>query len=153
MRRLELACLAGVALATVGFCLLGWLAYDYSTVVLRLPVMVTAAMLVLISARAVALLRGPAPGVEAVAAPHSQPELKDGWVKAVLWLLAVLPAVVLLGYPLGLGLYVLAFVRLHGHGWRTAVAVGAAISGLSYLGFALLLSVPLPLVPLWMAET
>ncbi|HIC80144.1 MAG TPA: hypothetical protein EYP07_04160, partial [Kiloniellaceae bacterium] len=78
MRRLELASLAAIALTTVGLCLLGWLAYGYSPVVLRLPVLVTAALLVVVAVRAVALLHRPAPGAPAAAAPHSQPAFKDG---------------------------------------------------------------------------
>jgi len=65
----------------------------------------------------------------------------------MLWLVAIAPMVLLLGYLVGLPLYVLVYLKAHGQGWRLSGLLSLATLAVVYLGFVKLLGVPLPLLP------
>lgn len=68
-------------------------------------------------------------------------------LRGSLWVLGALPTVYLLGYVIGLPLYILAAVKLRGHGWVTSLATSAGGLAVVYFGFVVGLGVPLPLFP------
>jgi hypothetical protein len=68
-------------------------------------------------------------------------------LRAMLGLLAAVPLVWLLGFVVGLPLYVGAYVRWRGGAWRAAL-IGAGIALAAALGFIELLGMPQPHGPL-----
>lgn len=63
---------------------------------------------------------------------------------------AVMPLVMLLGFPAGLALYLAAYLRWRGESWVVSLGCGAGSVVLCYGVFVKLLAVPLPLGPLWL---
>ena len=153
MKRLEIVSLCAIALIVTGLVLIGWLHYEYSPTVMRMPTLLVLVMLALIVLRLAILSReyrlSSGPGDGAGPTSPAAVDFRYSWINAATWLLAVLPFVQLLGFPLGLGAYAMAFTKVRGQGWRTATALGLGMALLAYLGFVELLSVPLPVVPFW----
>ena len=156
MSRLEMVSLIIVAASMAGLCALGWLYYDYSKLVLRFPLIVAGTMFVVISTRLIALLRASetTKRAEPVATDNDVVEagFKHGWGHASLWLVAVLPSVALLGYPLGLAAYALVYTKSHDRSWRMAFALAAGIFAVAYFVFVKALLVPLPVLPFWLED-
>ena len=67
---------------------------------------------------------------------------------SMMWVVAIVPMVFLLGYPMGLALYVFVYLKSHGQGWLTSGLLALGTLAVVYLGFARLLGVPLPALPL-----
>ena len=154
MRRLEIITLLLTAGSMVGLCALGLFHYDYSKIVLRFPLLLTGMMLLVIAVRCVVLLR-PKEGLilsrEGAGSAHkAEVVFERGWTGAAVRLLAVLPLVMILGYPLGLASYAFLYIKGHGKSWTTAAGLALGILALTYVGFVKLLSVPLPVLPAWL---
>ncbi len=153
MKRLEITSLCAIALVMSGLTLIGWFHYEYSLTVMRMPTLLVVVMVVLIVLRLAILSRahGLSPAFGESARPPSPATVgyRYSWTNAAMRLLAVLPFVQLLGFPLGLGAFAMAFTKARGLGWRTATTLGLGMTLLAYLGFVELLSVPLPVVPFW----
>lgn len=63
---------------------------------------------------------------------------------AAAWILGFFAAIVLLGFPVAVPLYVLLYLKLHGEGWLLSVAMTAAVWAVFYGLFDLLLHLPFP---------
>lgn len=62
---------------------------------------------------------------------------------------AVLPLVMLLGFPAGLAVYLAGYLRWRGESWVMSLGCAAGSVALGYGVFVKLLAVPLPLGPWW----
>lgn len=60
------------------------------------------------------------------------------------WILGFFAAIVLLGFPVAVPLYVLLYLKLHGEGWLLSIAMTAAVWAVFYGLFDLLLHLPFP---------
>ena len=65
----------------------------------------------------------------------------------MMWVLAIVPFVFLLGYVIGLPLYVFAYLKVHGQGWLLSGALSLGTLAVVYLGFVKILGVLLPVLP------
>jgi Tripartite tricarboxylate transporter TctB family len=146
----ERAVTIGIVLAVAALLVDAVWIEQYRWVLLRFPLFIGVAAIVFALAH---LARGarsngapmePAP--QAAAAP-ARPNAARIWI-GIGWMAAVLPAILILGYPIGLTLYVGAYLATHGAGWRLAVASAAGTLVVTYYVFGVLLAVPLPLLPL-----
>ncbi|MYZ49963.1 tripartite tricarboxylate transporter TctB family protein, partial [Propylenella binzhouense] len=90
-----------------------------------------------------------APDAEGAPAEPPAPSLRRdlGGIAQVLLLIPVLWG---LGFLAGLPLYVIGIVRYHGHGWGIALALAAGTLATAYLLFWQVLSIPLPMLPLFL---
>ena len=59
-----------------------------------------------------------------------------------------MPVVFILGYVIGLPLYVFAYLKVHGQGWRLSGVLSLGTLALVYLGFVKLLGILLPVLPI-----
>ncbi|MGH8670364.1 MAG: tripartite tricarboxylate transporter TctB family protein [Burkholderiales bacterium] len=60
------------------------------------------------------------------------------------WILGFLAAIVLLGFPIAVPLFMLLYLRLQGEGWVLTLAMSAAVWGIFYGLFDRLLHLPFP---------
>jgi len=148
MRSAETAFLLALAAFLTGFCALGLFYYDYSTALMRFPLLAAGGTLVVVIVQVVALRRGTAPAQRG-ATPASAPARGGRPVRDGLLLLSILPLVFLLGFPAGLAVYLLGVLRCAGESWRLSLAAAAASLGVSYGIFVQAMGVPLPLLPFW----
>lgn len=65
-------------------------------------------------------------------------------LRAVGWILGFLAAIVLLGFPIAVPLFMLLYLRLQGEGWVLTVVMSAAVWGIFYGLFDRLLHLPFP---------
>jgi len=142
----EVAFLAVLAAFLAGFCLLGRFHYGYSAGLMLFPALVAGASLAVIGLQLAILARARSDGAAARALPPKPPAPA---LIRLLWLVAILPFVALLGYPAGLALYLLCALRQAGEGWTVALAVAAGSLAVTLGLFVALLGVPLPVHPFW----
>ena len=149
-RRLELVFLLTVAAFLVGFCLLGLFHYRYSDTLMRFPLLAAGATLVVVVVHLLGLRKAAPPEL----APASDSADLEGrhagaaWGR-LLWLFAIVPLVFVFGFPAGLALYLICFLKSVGEGWRLSLAVAGASLLLSYGLFIRVLGVSLPQLPVW----
>ncbi len=141
----------GFTLLVMGFILgflgLGVYAYEYRSAVLGFPLAVGLVTCLLCLGDLLKGRRRPAAARAGAATAPTPPTLAE-LGRGTAWVVAVLPLVAVLGYAIGLPLYVLIFLRAHGQGWRLSGLLSLATLAVVYLGFAKLLGVPLPLPPM-----
>lgn len=142
----EIAFLAVLAAFLAGFCLLGRLHYGYSASLMLFPALVAGATLAVVGLQIAILARRRQAGAAERALP---PKPLAPPLVRLLWLVAVLPFIALLGYPAGLALYLLCALRQAGEGWAVAAAVAAGSLAVTLGLFVTLLGVPLPVHPFW----
>ena len=65
----------------------------------------------------------------------------------VTWIVSIVPVVFLLGYVIGLPLYVFAYLKARGRGWRLSGALSLGTLAVVYLGFVKTLGVLIPVLP------
>lgn len=152
MRKAEAAFLCTLAGFLAGFCALGLFYYAYPLALLRFPLLAAAGTLVVVALQLL-LLRGSA-SADAALMPKGAgvPRPGDGQpavVKEALWLMSILPLVFLLGFPAGLAVYLLCYLKHAGETWVLAGSMGLASLALSYGLFMKVIGVALPFLPVW----
>lgn len=150
LRDSELLFPAGIALCILAMLLLDLLIYRHGLRVLGFPAALGVATAGLCCFRLWQRWRERGPAVAASAAEAAEPgaALPPGSVlKAMLGLAAAVPLVWLLGFVIGLPLYVGVYVKWRGAGWWTALLC-AGIALAAAVGFIELLGMPQPHGPL-----
>jgi len=138
-------------LFTLAFLLLGRFYWHYRPTVIMFPEL--AGTLTIITA-AWLLIRSCLVPVTVLAeegepiSPGDNP--RAGLGRRLAWLAGVFPLVYVFGILIGLLLFGLAYTTYHRLSWIQRLIVLAVIFGFVYVGFYLLLGVPLPIRPLWM---
>lgn len=146
---LFLALLAGMVTA---LCLHGWLAEGYGPTVLLPPAGIALVLVLLAALRAwLTLAEGTNDGNGQAALQRRYWQELRGSAKGLLWCMAVLPLLLLLGYPLGLALAAAAYARAHGAGWPAALLAGGFAFAVCWGLAGRLLGVPIALLPGWLA--
>jgi hypothetical protein len=135
-----------ILLFAAGFVAEGAFVEELRWINLRFPLLIGAAIVSLCSIEHLLMRREATAGPER---PKEAPRTREA-VRGMLIVLGALPTIWTLGYAAGLPLYVLTVLRLHGHGWGLSAAVAAGGFAITYLGFAQLLRVPLPILPEWL---
>jgi hypothetical protein len=153
MRHAELAFLCLLAVFVIGFLTLGLFHYGYSFALLRFPLLAGGAVGVLVAAQ-IFVLRRSEPAETAEAVGPGLTERFTGPARAatllrICWLFSIVPLVFLCGYPWGLAIYLLCFLRSTRASWTLALAMAAASLLLSFGLFIEVLGVSLPVTPLW----
>ena len=69
------------------------------------------------------------------------------FVRTALWLLAILPAIWLLGYLIGIPVYLMIYFRAHGQSWGLSLILSGAAMAVTYFVFMRFLGVNLPVMP------
>ena len=64
------------------------------------------------------------------------------------WIVSIFVLVYLLGFTVGISLYVLAYYRSHGGRWWASITLGAVMAAVVYFGFAVGLEIKFPIPPL-----
>jgi hypothetical protein len=151
MRSVEIAFLLLLAGFLAAICATGHFHYGYSAALMLFPLLAAGATLCIVAIQLIVLTRSPDTAGDAMADRAQAPHTAVGagaWARLAA-LFAVVPFVLLAGYPAGFALYLLVVLRRAGEGW--AVSGGLAVASLvvSYGLFARLLGVPLPLAPWW----
>ena len=140
-----------VMLFILGFLGLGVYHYEYKWPVLRFPLLVGLVACLLCVGKLVKGRRGAEAGSAiGVPAEGAGPEMRLSFSQAwpgMMWVLAIVPIVFLLGYVIGLPLYVFAYLKAHGQGWFLSGVLSLGTLAVVYLGFVKLLGVPLPVLP------
>lgn len=155
MRGLESAFLLAVAIFLVGFCCLGLFYYGYSAALMRFPLLAAGSTLAVVAVQLLSLRRAAAPAAaEQEAGPPRRGTLwaavAEGpafWWK-LLGLFSILPLILLFGYPIGLAIFLVFYLKFERTSWALALGVAAASLLLSYGLFIKLLGVSLPSLPL-----
>ena len=90
--------------------------------------------------------------VKGKAAPETQPEQTDDEIslKALGWLFALAPFLYGLGFVFGPAAYLLACLWANGVSWRLSIPIAAASLLVTWGLFIKLMSVLLPVAPLWL---
>lgn len=146
MKTLEIA-FAAALLAFVAFIIgAGVFIYDYPMNVMRFPYFVGAFLLAMGGWRLWGALKGQRLEEEVEEAPTT--ESVGEFARTALWLLSILPAVWILGYPAGITLYLLVYFLAHGQGWLTSVILSLAALAVTYFVFIVFLRVNLPVWPI-----
>ena len=158
MRRLEIifpALLIAFVLFVVGA---GVFYYEYSFTVMRFPYVAGGLLILLAGGRIRVALSAPSlpPGgagnhdeeLAATAIPPPPEESAREILVTSLWLLGILPAVWICGYPAGIPLYLLVYFRGHGERWTISIILSLVALAVTYLVFIVLLKVRLPVLPL-----
>ena len=139
-------------LFVLGFLGLGAFYYEYEWIVLRFPLLVGLVACVLCVGNLVKGLRDSKtvgdPGKVAESGTGPAPRTFRQVLPAMMWVVAVVPVVFLLGYAIGLPLYVFAYLKTHGHGWRLSCVLSLGTLAVVYLGFVKALGVLLPVLPI-----
>lgn len=150
MKTLEIA-FAAVLVAFVAFIIgAGVFFYHYPMNVMRFPYLVGTFLLGMAGWRLWGAIRGVRlEGEREEEAPTT--ESVGEFTRTALWLLLILPAVWILGYPVGITVYLLVYFLAHGQGWPTAVVLSLAGLAVTYFVFIELLRVNLPVWPVGMA--
>ncbi|MEQ9811932.1 MAG: hypothetical protein RLO50_04065 [Azospirillaceae bacterium] len=165
-RSAEFAFLIGIVVVLGFFLILGAWYYAYNWSVFAFPLVLGLLAIALAGMRMVKMLGAPAAedeadtdGTEApaqspvqspVQSPIAAPALFEGAAWAQLgWLIAMLIVSYLLGFLAGPALVVAAYLKVHRFGWLAIVLMIAGTLAITYLGFTVVLQVPLPLEPFW----
>lgn len=138
----------GLMVFVLGFIGLGQFHYEYAWPVIRFPMMVGMVTCLLCLG---SLLRG-------IAVVSNEPDADSELpsesatvgqtVSAMIWVAAVMPTIFLLGYVIGLPLYIFVYSKTHDLGWVASGLLSILTFAVVYLGFVKLLSVPLPILPI-----
>lgn len=150
MRSAEIAFLLLLAGFLVAICATGHFHYGYSATLMLFPLLAAGTTLFIVAIQLVALARSPDTAGEAMADRAQAPRAAGAgaWARLAA-LFAVVPCLLLAGYPAGLALYLLVVLRRAGEGWVVSGGLAAASLLVSYGLFVRLLGVPLPLAPWW----
>lgn len=149
MRLAEIAFLLLLSMSIGGLCLYGWLVAGYDRTMILPPASITCVVVLLAALRGWLTLTCRAGGARAGLLQGYWQELRSSSA-GLLWCLALLPLLLVLGYPLGLATAAAAYARFHGAGWAaTALAGGFSLAACWGLA-GQLLGVPVPLLPGWM---
>ena len=151
MRNAERNLTIFVMLFILSFLGLGVFRYEYEWMVLRFPLLVGLVACLLCVGNLAKGARGAqaARGANKLAkgdTTHDPLTFRQA-LPAMIWVAAVVPVVFLLGYVIGLPLYVFVYLKAHEQGWITSGALSLATLGVVYLGFVKILAVPLPVFP------
>lgn len=138
MTRADKAFAAAVMTFVLAVLALGAFGYGYDALVLRFPLLAGAATAALCAAALAAGQRQADPSALRAIGAHA---------RAAAWVAAAVPAVLVGGFAVGLPLYLLVYLRVHGRGWGASVAVALASLAIVRVGLAGGLGVPLPLAP------
>lgn len=150
MKLAEIVFLLIVSAVVAALCLHGWLVEGYGPTVMLPPAGIALVLVVLAALRAwLTLAEGDGDGQAALQLAYWQ-ELR-GTAKGLLWCMAVLPLLLLLGYPLGLALAAAAYARFHGAGWPGSLLAGGFAFAVCWGLAGRLLGVPVALLPGWLA--
>ena len=157
MQRVEICFLLGICAILTGLCLLGLFYYEYSATLMRFPLMSAGVVLVVAMVQLGLLWNRPATAnapvgtgsmTERTAADAGGSPRRSILAK-ICWLFLILPLVLALGYPVGLAIYLLLFLKQVGESWKVALGISGTSLLLSYGLFVEMLGVPLPLLPSW----
>ena len=150
MKFAEIAFLSVVSVAVAALCLHGWLVEGYGPTVIVPPAGIAVVIVVFAGVRAWMTLASRDGDAQGVLLQRYWDDLR-GTSGGLLWCLAVLPMLLLLGYPLGLAVTAAAYARFHGAGWAaTLLAAGFAFAVCWGLA-GRLLGVSVALLPGWLA--
>ena len=147
MRRAETATIAGITLFVCGLTAIG-VAQGYPRQAILFPLVASALILLFAALRLRELWW--VSRAEAVADEGETDSAEGrvsgmrGDVRAFAWVFAVLPAIWLAGYVVGLTLYVLAFLLAHGIGTLRAGAIALGAGAFVQVVFGMVLKVLLP---------
>ena len=140
-----------VMLFIVAFLGLGVFHYRYEWMVLRFPFLVGIVVCLFCVGKLVAGRRRSAPpSGNGAAADGAFAERRVSYSEAwptVIWIVSIVPVVFLLGYVIGLPLYIFAYLKAHGRGWRLSGVLSLGTLAVVYLGFVKALGVLLPVFP------
>ena len=156
MRRSESLFLLALGAFLVGVCLIGLLHYDYSATLMRFPLLAAGVTLLLVAVQLGLLWSGrggaaaPEPSDAEVSDAAARPaSSRRRAVTDAIWIFSVVPLVFLLGYPVGLAVYLLCVLRYFRISWTTSLGLAGASLALSYGLFVKTLGVSLPVLPVW----
>lgn len=138
--RPDLVFLLAIALFVTVFLLLGGFVYHYSWTAFQFPLFVGIIVLALCA------LDAALGGRYTRDAEAETVSLRDT-VLTLGWIVAIVPVVFALGYGIGIPAYIATYLLAHGFGWRLSAIVAAGAFLVVYVGFAILLNVPVPLWP------
>ena len=133
---------------------LGLFHYEYRWSIMRFPLTIGLAVVLFCAVSLAVEARAAFGHADGGEAPPRDEEAPHGGVDfrrdraGMIWSLAILPAIFICGYVIGLPLYVLVYLKTHGQGWVQSGVYFLATLAVVYLGFYKLLGVPLPLMPL-----
>ncbi|MDH3241716.1 MAG: tripartite tricarboxylate transporter TctB family protein [Alphaproteobacteria bacterium] len=149
MKIFEIAFSATLLLFVVAIIGAGMFVYNYPLNVMRFPYFVGGFLLLMGLWRLKGAIQGERLDGEREADPTT--ESVGQFARTAAWLLAILPAVWILGYPAGISLYLLVYFLVHGQGWLTSIILSLAALAVTYFVFIVFLRVNLPLWPIGLA--
>ncbi len=134
----------GVMAFVLDFLAIGVWHYDYGWTILRFPVLagVTVCLIGIGNLAMTARIMHAGDSDDTV-----QTGLRPA-ISAMAWIGAALPMVLLLGYVIGLPLYIFIYLKSHGQGWRVSAVLAAVTFVVVYGGFVTLLAIPLQVLPM-----
>jgi hypothetical protein len=137
-----------ILLFILGFLGLGALHYSYEWSVFRFPVLVglVACLLCLGNLAQSRRLTRTAP-TPADPAKNDAPLTFREALLAMLWIAAIVPMVFVLGFAIGLPLYVFAYLKAHKRSWIQSAMVALCVLAVVYLFFVRVLGMPPGLFP------
>jgi len=150
VKRAEIAFLLLLSAMVAGFSLHGWLVEGYGPTVILPPAGIAVVVVLLALLRGWTTLTSRDGDPQAVLLAGYWREL-CGTAVGLLWCLAVLPLLLVLGYPLGLTVAAVAYARFHGAGWAATALAGGFAFAVCWGLAGRLLGVPVPLLPGWLA--
>ena len=150
MRFIEVVFLLLAALAVIGLCLHGWLVEGHSPTVILPPTGIAGVLVLLSAIRVWRTLRVGEKGANAILQHRYWDELRASF-PGLLWCLAALPTIALLGYPIGLALFAVVFGRAHGGSWLGSLLSGGFVFAVCWFLAARVLSISIDLLPGWLA--
>jgi hypothetical protein len=149
MKTFEIAFAAVLLLFVAGIIGAGMFFYNYPMNVMRFPYFVGGFLLLMGAWRLRGAIRGERLEGESDDAPTTESVAQ--FARTALWLLAILPAVWILGYPAGICLYLLVYFMAHGQGWMISIILALAALAVTYFVFIVFLKVNLPVWPIGLA--
>jgi len=148
MKRAELAFLVLLSAVVVALCLHGWLLEGYGPTVILPPAGIAVVLVALAALRAWMTLARRDGDVQTALLRRYWDDLR-GTAGGLLWCLAVLPLLLLLGYPLGLALTAAVYARFHGAGWAATLLAGGFAFAVCWGLAGRILGVSMSLLPGW----
>ena len=132
----------------LGFLGLGAFHYDYQWPILRFPVLVGAVACLLCLGNLIRSQRDTrnARAAADLATDDASLTFRDA-LPAILWIAAVVPMVFVLGFAIGLPLYVFAYLKAHNRNWIQSTVVALCVLAIVYLFFVRILGMPPGLFP------
>ena len=130
---------------------LGAFHYEYRWVVFRFPLLVGGAAVIFATLH-LFHSTGKTAESEAPAAAEGPPQAGPRAAAiGMLWVVAVVPFLLVFGYVVGLPLYVLTYLKTHGQGWAASIVLALGALAVVWLGFVVVLRVPMEILPPWLA--